>query len=69
MNLNEHYPTFGRCGPNDMSVGIALGMVATIFIALHIYVQLQIKHIQDISINLCSFFLGARLFSPYYQSK
>lgn len=43
MNLKERYPAFGGRGPSDMSVGIALGVVATIFIALRIYVRLRIN--------------------------
>lgn len=43
MNLKERYPAFGGRGPGDMSVGIALGVVATIFIALRIYVRLRIN--------------------------
>lgn len=67
MNLNEHYPTFGRCGPNDMSVGIALGMVATIFIALHIYIQLQINTFW-ISVLICALFSWVQDFSPHIIS-
>ena len=67
MNLNEHYPTFGRCSPNDMSVGIALGMVATIFIALHIYIQLQINTFW-ISVLICALFSWVQDFSPHIIS-
>lgn len=43
-NLHERFPAFGGRGPGDMRVGIALGVVATLFIALRIYVRLRINN-------------------------
>ncbi|KAJ5161944.1 hypothetical protein N7492_007336 [Penicillium capsulatum] len=43
MSLHDKYPAFGGRGPTDMSVGVALGLVATIFMLLRIYVRLRIN--------------------------
>lgn len=42
-SLHERFPAFGGRGPADMRLGIALGVVATFFIALRIYVRLRIN--------------------------
>ena len=43
MNLHERFPAYGGRGPNDLRLGIALGVITTIFIALRLYVRLRIN--------------------------
>lgn len=43
MSLYDKYPAFGGRGPLDMRVGVSLGLVATIFMILRVYVRLRIN--------------------------
>ena len=42
-SLHERFPAFDGRGHGDMRVGIALGVIATLFIILRIYVRLRIN--------------------------
>lgn len=64
MTLQERYPAFGGRGPADMCVGIALGVVATIFIALRIYVRVRINNFGT-SALVWALFAWVRGFSPH----
>lgn len=43
MGLHEKFPAYGGRGPSDLRLGIALGVVATIFMVLRVYVRLRMN--------------------------
>ncbi|KAJ5894609.1 hypothetical protein N7495_006300 [Penicillium taxi] len=43
MGLSEDYPAYGGRGPGDLSLGLGLGSVATVFIILRVYVRLRVN--------------------------
>ena len=43
MGLHESFPAYGGRGPADLRLGIALGVVATVFMALRVYVRLRMN--------------------------
>ncbi|KAJ5579520.1 uncharacterized protein N7459_005505 [Penicillium hispanicum] len=43
MSLHEQFPAYGGRGPGDLRLGIALAVIATIFMALRVYVRLRIN--------------------------
>ncbi|KAJ5106532.1 hypothetical protein N7456_003207, partial [Penicillium angulare] len=43
MGLHDRYPAYGGRGPGDLRLGIGLGVVATIFMAMRIYVRLRVN--------------------------
>jgi hypothetical protein len=40
MSLEERFPAYGGRGPGDLRLGIALAIIATIFMAMRVYVRL-----------------------------
>lgn len=40
MSLEEKFPAYGGRGPGDLRLGIALAVIATIFMAMRVYVRL-----------------------------
>lgn len=40
MSLEEKFPAYGGRGPGDLRLGIALTIIATIFMAMRVYVRL-----------------------------
>ncbi|CAI7655499.1 unnamed protein product [Penicillium glandicola] len=43
MGLHESFPAYGGRGPNDLRLGITMGVIATIFMAMRVYVRLRIN--------------------------
>ena len=43
MSLEERYPAYGGRGPGDLRLGLGLGAVGTIFMALRVYVRLRVN--------------------------
>jgi hypothetical protein len=43
MGLHESFPAYGGRGPSDLHLGISLGVVATIFMAMRVYVRLRMN--------------------------
>ncbi|KAJ5669969.1 uncharacterized protein N7477_005332 [Penicillium maclennaniae] len=43
MSLQERFPAYGGRGPSDFRLGISLGVIATTFMVLRIYVRLRIN--------------------------
>lgn len=43
MGLHARYPAYGGRGPSDLRLGLGLGAVATIFMALRVYVRLRVN--------------------------
>lgn len=43
MSLSDRYPAYGGRGPDDLRLGLGLGAVATIFMALRVYVRLRVN--------------------------
>ncbi|KAJ5195423.1 uncharacterized protein N7498_008861 [Penicillium cinerascens] len=43
MSLEEKFPAYGGRGPADFRLGIALGLVATTFMILRVYVRLRVN--------------------------
>ncbi|KAJ6036525.1 hypothetical protein N7540_000804 [Penicillium herquei] len=43
MGLSDRYPAYGGRGPSDLRLGLGLGAVATIFMALRVYVRLRVN--------------------------
>lgn len=39
MSLEERYPAYGGRGPRDLRIGISLAIIATIFMAMRVYVR------------------------------
>lgn len=43
MSLKEKFPAYGERGPADFRLGIALGLIATTFMILRVYVRLRVN--------------------------
>ena len=43
MGLHERFPAYGGRGPSDLRLGLGLGAVATIFMAMRVYVRLRVN--------------------------
>ncbi|KAJ5234167.1 uncharacterized protein N7469_003335 [Penicillium citrinum] len=43
MSLHEKYPAYGGRGPTDLRLGISLAVIATIFMAMRVYVRLRVN--------------------------
>lgn len=43
MGLSDRYPAYGGRGPGDLRLGLGLGAVATIFMAMRVYVRLRVN--------------------------
>ncbi|KAF3386979.1 hypothetical protein F1880_001639 [Penicillium rolfsii] len=43
MSLDEKFPAYGGRGPGDLRLGITLAIIATIFMAMRVYVRLFIN--------------------------
>jgi hypothetical protein len=43
MSLQEKFPAYGGRGPADFRLGIALGVIATTFMVLRVYVRLRVN--------------------------
>jgi len=43
MSLEEKFPVYGGRGPGDLRLGIALAVIATIFMVLRVYVRLRVN--------------------------
>ncbi|KAJ5662797.1 hypothetical protein N7462_011723 [Penicillium macrosclerotiorum] len=43
MSLEEKFPAYGGRGPGDLRLGITLGVIATIFMVLRVYVRLRMN--------------------------
>ncbi|KAJ5655973.1 hypothetical protein N7507_007923 [Penicillium longicatenatum] len=43
MSLQDKFPAYGGRGPSDLRLGIALGVIATIFMVMRLYVRLRIN--------------------------
>lgn len=43
MSLHDQFPAYGGLGPADFRLGVALGLVATIFMMLRVYVRLRVN--------------------------
>lgn len=43
MSLHDQYPAYGGRGPADLRLGVALGLIATIFMVLRVYVRLRVN--------------------------
>ncbi|KAJ5278958.1 hypothetical protein N7478_004330 [Penicillium angulare] len=61
MGLHDRYPAYGGRGPGDLRLGIGLGVVATIFMAMRIYVRLRINKFGTTALiwSLVAWFLTA----------
>lgn len=40
MSLEEKFPAYGGRGPGDLRLGITLAIIATLFMAMRVYVRL-----------------------------
>ncbi|KAJ5884444.1 hypothetical protein N7504_012016 [Penicillium tannophilum] len=43
MSIHDKFPAYGGRGPSDLRLGIALGVIATIFMIMRLYVRLRIN--------------------------
>lgn len=43
MSLQDKFPAYGGRGPSDLRLGIALGVIATVFMVMRLYVRLRIN--------------------------
>lgn len=43
MSLEQKFPAYGGHGPADFRLGIALGLIATTFMILRVYVRLRVN--------------------------
>ncbi|KAJ5637733.1 hypothetical protein N7490_007612 [Penicillium lividum] len=43
MSLHDQFPAYGGRGPSDLRLGIALGVIATVFMVMRVYVRLRIN--------------------------
>lgn len=64
MSLQEKFPAYGGRGPSDFRLGIALGVIATTFMVLRIYVRLRINKFGTTAL-LLSLLAWVRTFSRF----
>ena len=62
MSLYDRFPAYGGRGPSDLRLGLTLGIIATIFMILRVYVRLRLNKFGTTALLLsllawvCSFF-------------
>ncbi|KAJ5656776.1 hypothetical protein N7507_008726 [Penicillium longicatenatum] len=61
MGLSDRYPAYGGRGPDDLRLGLGLGAVATIFMAMRVYVRLRVNKFGTTALiwSLVAWFLTA----------
>ncbi|EPS31718.1 hypothetical protein PDE_06675 [Penicillium oxalicum 114-2] len=61
MSLEERYPAYGGRGPRDLRIGISLAIIATIFMAMRVYVRVFMNKFGTTALmwSLAAWFLTA----------